>query len=169
MFTRRKKWVSPLCIIVLSMSLLIIPIFTGCVSRVDIFGTLNTVDMVIKHGTEYILNGAGSCDFGSVDLFNQEPAYFTIENTGYIPLEITGVSIVWGDISEYSIDVSVMSSIIQPGSSATFSVIFKPTTVGDKTARVGVVSNSTEDGTYIFSVYGYGNLTVIDPDITVKQ
>jgi hypothetical protein len=138
-------------------------------TRVDLYGTLNTCDLDVKIGEQYLPNGSGICDFGSVELYNTYTKTFIIANSGFKTLTVTCISFASGDTSQFIIDASSTSSSVPPGGNTTFDVIFKPTSIGYKTAVIRLSSNSSESSTYTFTVTGYGESNISEPDITVKQ
>lgn len=81
----------------------------------------------------------------------------TIENQGDLDLNLTGDPIVEisGD-SDFSLDLTGLTSPIAPQGSGSFNIIFEPTTVGAKSATVSIVSNDEDENPYTFTVQGNG-------------
>lgn len=80
-----------------------------------------------------------------------------IENQGDEDLNLTGDPIVdiSGD-SDFSLDLTGLTSPISGHSSGSFNIIFEPTTIGAKSATVSIVSNDEDENPYTFTVQGNG-------------
>ncbi len=73
--------------------------------------------------------------FGSVAVGASKTATFTISNTGTAPLNVTSISVSLGS-AQYSVDTN--SATVEPGSSATVTVTFKPTSTGSKSGTIAI-------------------------------
>jgi hypothetical protein len=166
---KRKTLFTSFFIYVAISCALVVSTFSGCLTRVDLYSRINSGDLSLRIGSELLPDGSGKYDFGSVELFNTFPRTFTVENNSAVTLSITSILFGTGDSSEFIIDVSPMHSNIAPGGNTAFTVVFKPTSVGFKEATIVLLSNSSENGTYTFTVTGYGMTTFSEPDIAVKQ
>ena len=62
-----------------------------------------------------------------------------------------------------------MSSNSAPGSSSTFTIIFKPTSAGYKNVSIKLMSYGSDGTVFTFTVEGYGEISLNTPDIAVKQ
>ena len=80
---------------------------------------------------------------------------YTIYNIGTGSLTISGVSITGTNAADFSFS-TVPASTVAASSSTTFTVNFNPATVGTKTATINVMSNDSSEGSYDFSIEGYG-------------
>lgn len=109
--------------------------------------------------TPSLLDGT---EFGSVDIQSgRQDSVFTIENTGDMPLELTGnapVQIHGADPGDFLV-VSQPTSPVPPGGAASLTVRFDPTARGFRAAVVSIASNDADESPYEFSVQGAGLLT----------
>jgi hypothetical protein len=118
--------------------------------------------MLVKQGTDNILNGTGSYNFGSVS----NTASFTIQNlgNGYLNLSDTPkVRISGTDAGSFTVAADPASPVA-PNGSATFSVKFSPASNGNKTATVSIASNDTGNNPYTFTLSGTGVIETLSPD-----
>lgn len=88
----------------------------------------------------YIAVTPPTLDFGSVRIGSSTPLTMTIENTGDADLDITSASVRGENSNEFSIE-SHPTSPISPGNGTELSLLFSPTTEGDKQAIVLIASN----------------------------
>jgi len=92
-------------------------------------------------------------NFGSVNVSSGTVTRtFTIKNAGLSALSITGATITTGD---FTITQPLTNSIGASGET-TFTVTFNPSATGNRTATVTVTNNDADEGTYDFSISGYG-------------
>ncbi len=136
--------------------------------------TLN-VEVVIVNSDIRVLQPAGTdlVDGVSVSNFGSElvgksgkPLVFTIRNNGNANL--TGIRVFRA--GEHPGDFSVAQpsvSTIAPGGSTTFSVTFKPTQKGTRTAELQIVSNDKDENPFNLSIRGKG--VIPEPEIDVEQ
>ncbi len=80
---------------------------------------------------------------------------YTIYNIGTGALTISGVSITGANAADFSVTAAPASSVAS-SSSTTFTVTFNPATVGTKTATITVTNNDSSEGSFDFSIDGYG-------------
>ena len=64
--------------------------------------------------------------FGEVEQYQSKNRTITIENRGSIELIITGVAVTGSDSTEFRVDRSGMSSVVEVGGKTSFNVIFNP-------------------------------------------
>ncbi len=118
----------------------------------------------LKQSSTSIANG-GSYNYGNVDTRTNDDVVFTIENPGTALLILTTpLTITGANADQFSI-TNQPSSEISAGSSKTFTVRFSPTTIGGKSAAIGI-SNNTDDKTlYNITLTGTG----VDVEINLNQ
>ncbi len=83
---------------------------------------------------------------------------FTIENTGALDLNLTGVNpyvVITGDTSEFSLRSNPSTPIISSGST-TFTIDFDPTSLGIKTATISILNDDSDENPYTFLIQGTG-------------
>ncbi|WP_300672249.1 choice-of-anchor D domain-containing protein [Desulfoluna sp.] len=115
-------------------------------NRVMVFvGTLSGPEFNLKKGAHYLPEGS-RVDFGSA----QSEATFTIENPGDTNLsfeETPIITLTGTDADQFSV-LTQPTSPVPPLSSTTFSVRFRPTTLGDKTANISITSNDSDENPF---------------------
>jgi uncharacterized repeat protein (TIGR01451 family) len=112
-----------------------------------------------------------SIDFGTVPVgTNSLPQTVTVANNGDADLIINWVDISGTDASEFFIaSVNTTSEIIPPGGSASGTVCFAPTSIGDKTALLKIYSNDPCIRCVCIPLEGTGTETPpLEPDIFVS-
>lgn len=109
-------------------------------------------------------------DFGSVVNGSTLERTFTITNSGYDPLLLTGavpyVTISGISAGEFTLTASPSAISIASGSTVTFKITFKPTSAGVKTATVTIANNDVNNSSYTFDIKGTGTTQVSAPTTT---
>jgi len=126
-------------------------------------------DIRILKGATPITNGEPDAhDFGTVLIGDWSlPVMFTIENNGEADLLIGSISFSDGNIADFTLDDSLTSYTISPGSSSSFSIVFMPTDSAHRWATISIANNDTLKDPYTFTVEGMGEPKV--PDIHLRQ
>jgi len=124
---------------------------TSSSPEIGIFG--NAIEIEDGHTT----TGFGNhTQFGSIDVASGSVSRtFTIKNLGLSALSITGSSITGANASDFTITSAPASSVAASGQT-TITVKFDPSALGSRTATINIVSNDADEGTYDFSIEGYG-------------
>ncbi len=152
--------------------IIIILIFSGCNNRVnlyDVYQEQNAPDVNLKIGIDYnVPDGTGYCDFGTVMVETTKEAVFIIENTGGSALSITGISLIGGDIDQFSVDLTSMESVVNANTSTVFTISFSPTREGNIAAKVKLESDDPDENPYIFTLKGYGSPIPV-PDMYILK
>ncbi len=91
---------------------------------------------------------------------------FTIQNTGNAVLNITGITSTGTNATDFVI--SSVPTTVTAGGSATFTVTFSPSGVGNREAIIEILNSDADEGIYTFRVNGNGlaetqNPTIIPP------
>jgi len=129
-------------------------------SAVAIFETqFSEID--IQQSSSSIPSGTGSFDFGAVCLgASSSSITFSISNSGNIPLILSGsplIQISGPNASDFSITQPSVSSIA-PNASATFSIVFSPSSSGVRNAQISIANTDGNENPYTFSLSGNGDL-----------
>jgi len=107
-----------------------------------------------QYGTKF-----GSCNITSTSISRS----YIIENKGTGALSITGITITGTNATDFTITTNPTGTITA-GATATLAVKFDPSTVGDKNATITISNNDSDEGTYDFTINGFGynpaNLTI---------
>ncbi len=135
-----------------------------------IFSILPSPEINLKQNTTSIPSG-GSFNFDTFTI-NQGSGNitFTIENTGNLPLNLTGspkIVINGTHASDFTI-TETLPATIAAISSATFTINFIPLGVGTRTAQISIANNDSDENPYIINLTGIGNAVAV-PEINLKQ
>ena len=107
-------------------------------------------------------------DFGSTAVAGAIVSHtFTIYNTGDGDLILTGtplVAISGTNAADFTVSVQP-SSLVAPGGSTTFTVVFNPSALGLRSAALSIANNDLNENPYNFSIQGTG---VTAPEIEVR-
>jgi len=96
-------------------------------------------------------------DFGVTPITSSRDLTFTIENSGLLPLNLTGSPIVTVSGTDFTVLSQPASSIVAPGSgSATFVIRFSPTSTDLQTAVVSIANDDSDENPYNFTIQGTG-------------
>lgn len=104
-------------------------------------------------------------NFGSVNVSSATLARtYTILNSGAGTLTISGVTITGANSADFTLTSSPASSVASSGST-TFVITFNPSAAGSRNATITVSNNDNDEGSYDFSINGYG-YTPADVQVT---
>ena len=122
-------------------------------------GTGLSEEINVKNGSNSLASGS-QYDFGNVtENQSGEEKTFTIENTGYANLNLTGsprISITGTDATMFNITSQPANSTILPGSSVDFKMEFMPNSTGSKTAKINIYNSDSDENPYIIDIKGIG-------------
>lgn len=95
-------------------------------------------------------------NFGSVNVSSGTLARtYTILNSGAGTLTISGVSVTGVNSGDFTLTTAPASSVASSGST-TFVITFNPSATGSRNATITVSNNDSNEGSYDFSINGYG-------------
>jgi endo-1,4-beta-D-glucanase Y len=133
-------------------------------------GTTSVQDINVAVGTNNVLSGT------TYDFQNQQiqPAAgktitFTIQNKGFNTLNLTGtprITVTGTNATDFVLTQSVPASLAS-NATATFTINFRPASVGAKTATVTIPSNDPDEANYTYTITGVGTLNATSPKIGV--
>ena len=140
----------------------------GTTSGID--AQLAAPEINLKQGATDIAAG-GTYGFGLKIVGAESDAVFTIENTSTADtLTLTGLplTIAGTNADQFEITAQPTSPVAAAGSTA-FTVLFHPTSAGDKTAQVSIASNDGDENPYVLNLMGTGTvppnmITVTSPN-----
>jgi hypothetical protein len=116
-------------------------------------------EMNVKQGAADIPSGTGSYNFGNIAVNSSSPAVvFTVENLGNTDLDLSGTPIVvigGNNPTQFTVASQPGSLVLQSGST-TFTIVFGPTSNGEKKAEVSIQNNDANENPYTFEVRGRG-------------
>ena len=128
-------------------------------------------DINVKQGPVDLPYASGIYNFGYVESStSSSPVSFTIENRGTATLDISSVSVTFGDPLQFIVDTSPpMVFSISPGSSTSFLITFAPNVIEEhKSATITINNNDPDEWMYTFMVEGWGVASPV-PDIHVVE
>jgi hypothetical protein len=121
----------------------------------------NSPEINIKQASTNIPSG-GSYNYGSLcETGSAQNIAFTIENTGSLPLSLTGPSpyVVLSGSGDFALTTTPSSPIAAAGST-TFNITFDPSSTGLKTATISIANDDSDENPYTFTVQGTGTAAV---------
>ena len=122
----------------------------------------------VRQNTTDIVSGAGSFNFGSVNVgSSSSPTTFTIENTGINDLNLSGtprVQISGTHSTDFVVNTEPNATVTGGGTS-TFGITFTPTGTGARVATVTIINDDSDENPYTFTLTGSG----IQTEINVSQ
>jgi len=130
--------------------------------------TVNTAPEIAveKADGTSLASGSASVGFGSLNLAsNGTSQTLTIRNSGSAFLSGIAVSIDGTNASDFTVSGPATTSIAA-GASASFSVTFKPSAAGTRSATLRIASNDADEASFAIALFGDG---VATPEIAVEQ
>ncbi|WP_081670981.1 T9SS type A sorting domain-containing protein [Sporocytophaga myxococcoides] len=114
-------------------------------------------EIQVMHADTNLVSGLAQIDFGTVKIGNSSTAFsFNIENeaSALKPVALLGKPIVKVSSNDFIVDLSNTYSPVEVGFPAEFTITFKPSTVGTKTATVTIINNDLNESVYTFEIKG---------------
>ena len=87
--------------------------------------------------------------YGTKGVGSTSNEILTVTNTGNAPLNVTGVTMVGGDVAQFPLGANNCGPGIAPGGSCTITSTFVPTVLGDLASQVQIVSNAPGGNTLV--------------------
>ena len=114
----------------------------------------------IKQGAASIASG-GTYDFSTKTINTDTDVVFTVENIGNANLTLTSLPLTIGgtDAGQFSVTAQPVSPVT-PAGNTTFTVRFRPTTIGAKTAQISIANNDGDENPYLLNLTGSGAAVV---------
>lgn len=103
------------------------------------------------------VSSANNTDFGNVIVGQTLSKTFTINNTGTSSLTVSGIT---SGNAKFTIGSLTPSNVIPGGSSASFTVLFTPTTGIIENSTITINNNDCDEGVYDFAVKGTGQAAI---------
>ncbi|WP_375562050.1 HYR domain-containing protein [Bernardetia sp. OM2101] len=144
---------------------------TGCERILNtVTVTINAPEINVVGNSVSILSGditpslADNTDFGSQLTCNGFiRKTFTIQNTGTLDLDISNISVTGTD---FTFPLPTFPLTIAAGNSQDIVITFDPSTDGNQTQTLTILSNDNDEATYTFDIKGRGELDTQNPTIT---
>ena len=138
---------------------------TPGIARIKVLGNGST----ISNGST-MPSGLNNTLFASQNIGNGQTKLFEILNLGGAPLTISSVSISGTDATAFSFDgAPPVNTVLNQNQSASFSLTFKPTSIGTKNANVTIINSDQGANPFTFSVRGGAVYCSSPGDIIVAQ
>jgi hypothetical protein len=107
---------------------------------------------------------ASTYDFGTTNTGTTVPATFTIQNTSATDnLTVSAVNLTG---TSFSLGTVALPLVIAPGTSATVTVTFQPTTTGAKTGTLTITSDDQDEPSYVINLTGNATAPPATPTLT---
>jgi len=127
-------------------------------------------EMNVQGNGQDIADGDGTpstvdhTDFGSADIATGTVIRtFTIQNSGYTVLNLTGsspyVTVGGAHSADFSVTAIPSNSIAAGVGSTTFQITFDPAVAGVRSATLSIANNDSDENPYNFSIQGTGSST----------
>ncbi len=112
-------------------------------------------------------SSSDNTSFGSVFINNAQTRTYLIQNTGNGTLTISGMNVNGANAAEFTfINLSSFPLTLAGGASQSFTLQFLPVASGNRTAKVNVSSDDTDENAYDFVVSG---VSMVDVGIKKSQ
>ena len=116
-------------------------------ARIDVFkGDISGMELA---------NGVGAVAFPTTIVGNTATQTFTIENIGAV--DLTNIAVtkgIGGNAGDFILDASTTAATLAASSTTTFTVQFKPTAVGPRTATIQIASSDSADNPFVINLTG---------------
>ena len=123
-----------------------------------------TPDLGLEQNSGPLIADGDALAYGVVGVGSFSPRVLVIRNTGTAPLTGIAASLSGPDAAHFTL-FSTPAASVTAGNTSNFSVRFTPASFGFKQARLTIVSNDPNEGTYDVLLSGFG----AEPDIAVEQ
>lgn len=102
-----------------------------------------------------LISGAASIHFGDAAVnTNGGVQTVVIRNTGTAALNLTSISLLSGDVSEFSLDAPPLPSVLQVDQTVAFNVAFAPVAAGSRVASFRILSNAVASSPFDITLTG---------------
>ncbi len=123
-------------------------------AQANLSASASLPEIAIEQPLTSNISDGGSRDFGSVALGANSSLTFIIKNTG--SADLTGLAITQDGVADFTITASPVAPVAGPDGSTNFTVRFLPTTIGEKTAAIHIVSNDADENPFDINLTGTG-------------
>ncbi len=122
-------------------------------------------EIMVRDSSLRFYDDGGTCAFESLRLGLSTSVSFTITNQGELPLTGLALTVDGAHPEDYVITQDLALTELTQGVSTTFTLEFKPTTTGVRTAALHIANNDSNEGPFDIPLYGEGSL----PEIRVED
>ena len=107
---------------------------------------------------DVVPQGTDNTSMGTVNLPGNIVKVFRIENTGTAVLNVSGITFVGGNNSEFALSapIPIFPLTIAAGAFLDFNVTFTPAAAGVRNTTLTIACNDTDEATYDFLIQGTG-------------
>ena len=139
---------------------------SGIVEQIVSYGTISKPDIAVSvDGGPDLTSGAATLDFGTGNGIGFFPAKtIKITNVGNAPLTGLGVSVAGVHSAAFQVGI-LGATILAPGASTSFTVVFSPQVPGTIGAQILITSNDADEHPFDIGLRG-GGATQVDDRFT---
>ncbi|WP_396157764.1 choice-of-anchor D domain-containing protein [Flavobacterium sp.] len=105
--------------------------------------------------------GTDNTLFATVVVASNQSKVFRIQNTGNATLNVTSITMVGGNNTEFVVSGITLPTTIAGGGFLDFTVTFTPTAAGVRNTTLTIANNDANEATYDFLIQGTGSTTPI--------
>lgn len=129
----------------------------GMVEQLAVYGDAAMPDIAVQGPDHEELESPWDLvDFGDQDWPASGPAHiFTIRNLGGAALTGLTITVHGANAGDLAVD-GLGASVLQPGQSLTFSVVFTPLGAGNRIAQLSIASNDADESPFVIHLVGVG-------------
>lgn len=120
-------------------------------------------EIQVMHADTELVSGVAKVDLGTVKVGTSSTAFsFNILNeaSALKPVALLGKPVIKVSSNDFIVDFSNISTSVEAGFPAEFTITFKPSTVGTKTATVTIINNDLNESVYTFEIKGQATPSV---------
>ncbi len=124
-------------------------------------------EIKVLHDNNELISGSSEVDFGTVEVGKSTAFTFNIENaTGALkPVMLLGDPVITISSNDFIIEQTNINNTVEAGAPVTFTISFKPGTVGDKNATVTIINNDLDESNYTFEIVGVASAPTVTTGI----
>lgn len=105
--------------------------------------------------------GTDNTLFATVVVGNNQAKNFRIENTGNSVLNLTSITMVGGNTTDFVVSGITLPTTVAAGASLDFTVTFSPSAAGIRNTTLTIANNDTNENPYNFVIQGNGTLVAL--------
>ncbi|MCP5534755.1 MAG: choice-of-anchor D domain-containing protein [Akkermansiaceae bacterium] len=112
-------------------------------------------EIEVENAGQILISGGPALDYGASAIGSPLELTVSVKNTGQDTLSNLSLTLNGADSSDFLIQ-SGLPDYILPGASASFTVIFTPSTEGSRNTILGIISNDFDENPFLISLAGTG-------------
>jgi predicted outer membrane repeat protein len=135
--------------------------------EIDLFGSAPVPDIAVEYpaGTD-LVDDVSLINYGAVGSNSSASRTFTIRNSGLANLSLLGISSFGANSGNFTVSAPGQTVLV-PGATTTFNVVFRPSGTGNRNASIIIQSSDPDaESSFLFNVTGSG---FNSPEIFVSE